>query len=221
MTQLKEFLSADEIGRGKKFRFEKDQDHFIVARAALRDLLAGYLNCEPKEITFSYGHNGKPFLKDEKIEFNVSHADHTALIGFSMDAPLGVDIEQVRSDIEFELVARHFFSPPEVKTLLALDIYAQTQAFFYCWTRKESFIKALGDGLAFPLDQFEVSLLASDEPLLKSTFWNPAEAQEWSLFSFEPDSIYIGESPTNVGAAAIRQKNIWVSTYEWQFKLPG
>lgn len=201
-------LSEDEQKRSARFRFQKDRDHFVAARAILRTLLGQYLYTNPQDIHFSYAKQGKPFIKNQKLEFNLSHAGDWALLGFSLDGPLGVDIELIRADMEFESVARHFFSPPEVSTLLHLNRYDRPGAFFNCWTRKESFIKALGDGLSFPLDQFEVSLLEGPPAQLKSTFWKPKEAQEWSLFSFKPAPFY-------VGAAAIRHKEIQLTTYEW------
>jgi 4'-phosphopantetheinyl transferase len=97
------------------------------------------------------------------LNFNLSHSAGLALYAFARDQEVGVDVERVRFDIEHEQIAERFFSPYERSVLRSLPAEEKAETFFACWTRKEAFIKAHGEGLSLPLDQFDVSL-ASGEP---------------------------------------------------------
>ena len=201
-------LSTDEIQRANRFYFEKDQQRFIAARTSLRFLLGKYLGVSPPEIIFQYEDKGKPYQKNNfKLHFNLSHSDQMALLGFVLHTPIGVDIELIKSDIEFETVAEHFFSAYEVKTLLSLPKSQRPEAFFNAWTRKESFIKATGDGLSFPLAEFDVSLMPDEPAKLLATHFDIEEAKYWSLDTFDP-------APGFKGAFAWREKVKEVSFWE-------
>jgi 4'-phosphopantetheinyl transferase len=154
-------LAADEHVRAERFYFERDREHFIAARGVLRAILGGYLHRTPESLSFCYSSHGKPALAGESAEdairFNVSHSQGVALFAVTRGREVGIDIEHIRFDLEVAEIAERFFSPWEVATLRALPIEAQRQAFFCCWTRKEAYIKARGEGLSLPLDQFEVS----------------------------------------------------------------
>src|SRR6476659_2394037 len=155
------FLSADELDRANRFHFAADRIHFIVARGLLRNLLAAYLGINCAELRFSYGAKGKPFLLldgQTQINFNLSHSHGRAAFAFSRGRELGVDLEFVKEDFEAELIATRFFSRSEVLALRLVPAELRNQAFFNCWTRKEAYIKARGEGLSMPLDQFDVSL---------------------------------------------------------------
>jgi len=62
-----------------------------------------------------------------------------------------------------EELAEQFFSPSEIKSLQQADPLDRLDRFYRCWTRKEAFVKAHGEGLSIPLDSFSVSI-DSDEP---------------------------------------------------------
>ena len=188
-----DILDTTEKERAMKFRFLKDRLCFIIARGVLRNLLATYTYASPEDIAFSYGFNGKPYIDHKSdIQFNVSHSGDTILLGFVQKYDIGVDVEHTKRHVEVEKVARCFFSNEEITSLLSLDRTYHTQAFYNCWTRKEAFIKALGSGLAFPLDQFVVSLDSTKEATLIDTKWDAKEKEKWVLQSMEPQQDYIG-----------------------------
>lgn len=183
-------LSHSERRRADRFAFASDRTRFIVARATLRHLLAQRLGVQPTDIEFVYGEQGKPALsarfEDANLSFNVSHSDDLAVFAFSSAGDIGVDVEAVRWFADSDDVAARVFSAAERQAYAALDSLHRPVGFFNCWTRKEAFIKALGDGLDRSLDSFDVSL-APDEPAkILRVEDTPGERCGWSVESFVP-----------------------------------
>jgi len=191
-----ELLSPDEKKRAARFHFSTDRQNFVAARAILRKLLAAYLADEPAKLSFSYSKKEKPFLSPPHagsgITFNVSHSGGAALFGFARKRDIGVDIEHIRHDVDAEAIARRFFSSHEQKQLSALSGAKKIEAFFRCWTRKEAYIKATGDGLSLPLSQFDVSLEEESVDALVTTRMDPAEAKDWLLQEVAAGDGYVG-----------------------------
>ena len=185
-------LSADERVRAGRFRFERDRNRYIAARAALRTLLGLYTDCSADQIEFTYAKNGKPFIKRERgglrPYFNISHSGSIALMAFCMSAEIGVDIEIVRDMPDAENIVRRFFAPEEAAQWMALPAELRTKGFFDCWTRKEAFVKALGDGLSMPLDEFQVEFGPGEPPTVRFRQQNGRRA--WSIFDVTPLSEY-------------------------------
>jgi 4'-phosphopantetheinyl transferase len=186
-------LSADERSRAGQFRFKKDRVSFIAARAALRQLLSCYVGTSPGKIRFVYSEFGKPILEypNAQLQFNVSHAHRLGLIGVSRKAAIGVDVEFLKFDDDLVNVAKRFFSVKEVNDFLSLPESEQSLGFFNCWTRKESFIKAVGHGLSFPLDQFSVTLRPHEKAALVETHFDPEEKHKWTLKSVQVPQGYV------------------------------
>jgi 4'-phosphopantetheinyl transferase len=184
-SRWQEVLSSDEERRAARFHFAADRQRFVAARALLRIILAGFLATEPSELNFLYSRNEKPLLgpahADSGITFNVSHSGGIALYAFAHGREVGVDVEQIRRDLEVEVIARRFFSDFEQRQLAALPESEKFDAFFRCWTRKEAYIKAIGDGLSLPLSQFDVSLAALESNALLATRPDSSEAERWML----------------------------------------
>jgi 4'-phosphopantetheinyl transferase len=178
-------LSSDERARASHFHFSRDRQRFVASRALLRTILAGYLSTDPNGLSFSYSQKEKPSLgrahADSGVTFNVSHSAGIALLAFTRRREIGVDVEQVRRDSDLNAIARRFFSAHEQSELAALSAEEKVEAFFRCWTRKEAYIKATGDGLSLPLSQFDVSLASEEKNALLATRPDASEAQRWLL----------------------------------------
>lgn len=187
IARMRTVLNADEIARADRFLMEVHRNRFIAGRALLRDLLAGYLGERPEAIAFAYNEWGKPALAPGfaalDLRFNLSHSQNLAMYAFALGRDVGADIEMIRVEVAKESVAENFFSPWEVQTLRALPREHQAQAFFNCWTRKEAYVKARGQGLSIVLSSFDVSL-APGEP---AKILRGDDCRGWSLVSFVPE----------------------------------
>jgi len=189
LKALAAVLSTDEQARASRFHFEKHRQHFVAARGVLRNVLARYLNQAPGQFEFCYGPSGKPALTGdwggERIRFNLSHSGNLALYAMACNREVGIDLENIRPGIAWAELANRFFSPGEVLSLAALPQQLQIEAFFNCWTRKEAYIKALGQGLQVPLDSFEVSL----DPREPAALLRGTDGR-WSIRALQPASDY-------------------------------
>ena len=188
--KLYQTLSVDERVRAKRFHFEKDRKRFIARHGILRTILGCYLNVEPSRLQFSYGKNGKPALADtfgkEAILFNMSDSEDLAIYGFTRDHEIGVDIEHIRDIPEMDQIAERFFSARENGVFRSLPENTKKEAFFNCWTRKEAFMKAIGEGLFYPLNRFEVSFSPDEPSRLLSMGGDPELASQWLMLSLQP-----------------------------------
>ena len=188
-------LSDPERQRAARFALNRDRRRFIVARSRLRQLLGDRLDVRPDSVELEYGKRGKPALArnfaDSGLRFNLSHCNDVAVYAFSSGREIGIDVEAVRLMHDADDIAARFFSPREYEAYLALDPRDRPLGFFNCWTRKEAFIKALGEGLYYPLDRFDVSL-APDEPARILRVENtPGDRCDWCMESFSPVTGFV------------------------------
>jgi 4'-phosphopantetheinyl transferase len=192
VEELQRLLSEDEKRRAERFYFERDRRAFIIGRGLLRTLLGQYLVTDPTQIDFIYNRHGKPSLAatDNAIYFNVSHSGEIALLAFVRGRGIGVDVEYMRPELDFEKVAQRVFSSEELAALSDTPAEQRREAFFNGWTRKEAYIKAHGQGVSLPLDEIVVSL-SPDQPaellLIKGTF---DRAERWGMREIKPGPGY-------------------------------
>ena len=204
VEQLWKILAADERQRAEKFLFEHLRTRYVVGRGALRMLLGHYLEQAPEDVVLNYGHQGKPELAEGELQFNLSHSHDLALFGFSLNRELGIDVEQVRAISDRDSIANRFFSPSEAEHLSQIPAADQDLAFFECWTRKEAYIKAIGDGLTYPLDGFRVAFGPGRRAELLAVDAQPTEVDRWNLIPIEPAPGYT--------AALIAERPPWSMT---------
>jgi len=196
-----ELLATDEVVRAARFRFKKDRDHFVIRRGLLRVILGCYLGIPPKKVEFTYNPFGKPAvsINPEGFRFNLCHSGGLALIAVTRRGEIGVDLERVRDDVEIDELSEGLFSEIEHDILRSLPPKVRLQAFFNCWTRKEAYLKARGEGLSFPLKQFTVSLLPGEPPRLLDVPNEVGEIDRWTLYQLSP-------APDHVAALAVEGK---------------
>jgi 4'-phosphopantetheinyl transferase len=204
-----EILSQDENERASRFRFDRDKRRFIICRTLLRVLLGNYLGLAPADVVFHYSSHRKPNLAPTSdIRFNLSHSGERAVMAFIRGRELGIDVEQIRQDFEAQSVAERFFSSAEREALARISPEISHEAFFHCWTRKEAFVKAKGDGLFLPLDQFDVSLIPGQPAQLLETRPNSEERNRWSLCALDVGDQYAGALV--VEGPAVKLVNYWI-----------
>lgn len=165
----------------------------MTARAALRVVLGAYLRIGPRDVRFAYGRRGKPRLSSPaELRFNASASSGLAVFALTLDCEVGIDVEAIRPVAEMDAVARRFFSSEEVAALERLPQVERDRPFYACWTRKEAYVKAVGDGLAVPLDSFRVTLLADETPRVIEVAGDAATASAWSLHDLDLGASYAG-----------------------------
>lgn len=200
-------ITLAERESAARFKFDRDRRRYLVAHLALHEILRRYLPVGLTSLSFDLGANGKPKLSEplnpNGIEFNLSHSNEIALLAVCHQREVGVDIEYVKEDFEFDEVAERFFTAREVAALRGLPPSLQRQAFFKCWTSKEGFLKAKGTGLSGALDEVEIALIAGEQVRIT------ANVPGWSLA--ELDSIDGHEAALVVGGAPVS-----IHDYLWE-----
>jgi 4'-phosphopantetheinyl transferase len=174
-----------------RFHFEQHRQRYAAAHGQLRLILSAYLACSPTQLRFMTGHYGKPALQDGgDVCFNLSHAGDQMLVGVVRGRAIGVDIEQIRPDFATTEIATHYFSSAEQDAFQAVPDAQKPLAFFNAWTRKEAFIKAIGEGLSFPLGDFDVTLVPGEPARLLAVRGSTEEAARWQMWGWDAGDGY-------------------------------
>ncbi len=212
VKSLQGSLSEDERNRAAQYQFQKDRNHFIVARGRLREILGRYLNLMPKDVRFSYGPYGKPTLAKNlakyALQFNASHSGGIALYAITLKREVGVDLEKASPKIIEDNIADNFFSRREVEELQRLPEQLQQKAFFSCWVRKEAYIKARGEGLQLELDSFDVSIVPGEPATLLRSGLGDKEISRWSIHDLDVGSDY-------VAALVVEGHDVKIKCWQW------
>src|SRR5438552_2428832 len=154
---------------------------------ALQRVLARYLGCPPGDVALKREAGGKPYLANPRhrsLRFNMSRSGERCLIAIGEGAVVGVDLERVRPIGDFDQMASRVFAAPEAAAIQSTHGQGKARAFFGCWTRKESYAKATGLGLALEFDRFIVSVADEHEPRIIALIDD--DPTRWSLRSFDP-----------------------------------
>ena len=199
-AQALDSLSEDERERAQRFVFTRDRLRFCVAHSELRNSLAQCAGADLSELRFGTLPGGKPIIEQprdaRRWHFNLSHSGRFALLAISDTTPVGVDIERKRVLGDEAAVAKRFFSAAEQQTYFQVSTPLKKDTFFAIWTRKEAYIKAIGLGLAMPLQAFDVSTPGDwlAEPRIRSEKLegNRVPDGHWQIRSLETPEGYAG-----------------------------
>jgi 4'-phosphopantetheinyl transferase len=206
---LEQTLISDERARAERFHFERDRRRFIAARGQLRMILSRYTGVHPRSLVFAYGARGKPSLSQAfdatGPRFNLTHSGELALLAVTQDRSVGVDVEEIHPIDAVEPIAQQFFSQRENAQLLAVPKARRLEAFFCCWTLKEAYLKATGDGLWRPTNTFDVALTRHQHSRLLSVAEDSQEASRWSLIQLAPERGYVGALAVEETASRLDQ----------------
>lgn len=180
-----ELLSEDEKGRANRFVFSKDRTRFIACRGALRRIVGRYLETAPEAIGFSARKFGKPYLteNDRGLRFNVSHSRDIALIALTLNSEVGIDVEYIDRDMDHLGIAPDIFSEHQMANFTSHSRDTRASMFFRRWTRKEAFLKAMGDGLSSS-EEIQGRFSAIDDEDASISWFEKSERKSWSIRSF-------------------------------------
>jgi 4'-phosphopantetheinyl transferase len=189
-------MSPEERQRAADFRLLEPRERFVITRGALRVLLGRYLDAAPTQVSITVDSNNKPRLADtynaSDLRFNVAHSGHLALIAVTSEHEIGVDVERLREVRHAEHIARRFFHPAEIASIVAATPANRNAAFLQCWTGKEAVLKAIGSGITGLLGAFRVPIVEDVEQgvwVELPTLSHAQPAQCW-LRWLDPDDDY-------------------------------
>jgi len=153
-------LTAEERSKRSRFHFPEGRLEYLLTRVLVRLTLSSYRDVAPHDWRFEPNAFGRPEISEprggtsERLRFNLSNVGGVLACIVGLEHEVGVDIESTRRKGETSEIAERFFSPLEVADLRALPQTEQRARFFWYWTPKEAYIRARGQGLSLPLDQF-------------------------------------------------------------------
>ncbi len=193
--KLELLLSYEELCRMKKFHFPKDRVRFAAAHGILRMLAGRYLNLSPRLLNFSSSSLGKPAVAgntSEPIFFNISHSHDIVVLAFARVAGIGVDVEYIRPIPDWQQIVDSCFHQKERAVLQNIPLCDRCKAFYECWTRKEAFIKATGEGLNRPLHSFFTFRGDEKAGRIYHIGGDGLHTGKWRLAEFIPAPQYAG-----------------------------
>jgi 4'-phosphopantetheinyl transferase len=148
--------TAVERERAGRMGDDLIRSRFLASRAWLRVILGRELGINAGVVRYTRSERGKPsVLHGGDLCFSLSRSAGVALVAVTRGRAVGVDVEQIRSDVDDAGLAERFFSPAEAGELRALPETERRAAFFALWVRKEAVVKATGAGLGDGLGHFD------------------------------------------------------------------
>jgi 4'-phosphopantetheinyl transferase len=186
---LASLLSDPEHERAARFATRRLSDRYVVAHAALRQLLGSRLGVAPAAVdivsrpcTACGGPHGKPQLGgDERCwRFNLAHSDGIALVAIVHGREVGVDLERSARGLALEEAADIWLAESERAAAQAVPEAQRPAALAGCWARKEAYLKARGDGLNAPLRAVAVTVTPAP-PRVVTTAGEPQPGRHWTL----------------------------------------
>lgn len=196
ITKYVSSLSVEEVDRARRFIRQPDRDRYISAHGVLRSILGAYIGCPPSRLAFEMNNYGKPRLVNSQdghdIQFNLSHSGDMILIALSSTSAVGIDVEYIRKYMNVYEIVNSVFSDDERKYLNSLPAAEIEERFFACWTAKEAFLKGIGEGLTYPLDNFSIVFSNGVPSGIKYIKDDPVRYKCWTIIGLFPGPGYSG-----------------------------
>lgn len=139
-------LSAYRLEKLSSCRFAERRRQGIGAELLLIRAIRSVSSDLQLPLAIVAGPDGKPYLPGSALHFSLSHSGSFAACAIS-DHPVGLDLER-RGRLSDALLRRSF-SPEEQALIRAAE--DPDHLFTLLWTGKESYVKATGQGILFPL----------------------------------------------------------------------
>jgi len=195
LSQYFDILSEEECIQQKRFYFEKDRHQYLITRAMVRSVLSLYeTSIAPQEWTFQKNDFGKPLISNQSLikplNFNISHTEQLIIMAITSNRKIGVDVEYLPRLGKILDIANRFFSPAEVRQLLALPPEKQKNRFFDLWTLKEAYIKACGMGLSIPLNHFRYSFSRRGKISISFDPARQDQPESWQFWQIHPNDTH-------------------------------
>lgn len=176
-------LNESEKQKAALFTRPELQKKYVKTRGVLREILASYLDIEPKCIDIKTGDYGKPYLANNLVNFNLSHTGNKFVLAVGNVGEMGIDLEQARDRMNMSGLVKKCFSDEESVYWHSLPEIQKTDMFFRFWVRKEAFVKAVGRGIALGLEHCNVDMES------QACFLNIPEAyglaSDWKIWDIQ------------------------------------
>ncbi|MCJ7695392.1 MAG: 4'-phosphopantetheinyl transferase superfamily protein [Anaerolineaceae bacterium] len=208
-------LSDEEKDKLIRFHFSQDRHRFIICHGAVRRILSNYVGVDQGQIKFDINQFGKPFIRNKlgalEIQFNLTHSEDRAVLALTPTRNIGVDIEFIHPFTEYEKLAANYFSPEEKEDLESSEGPSKLNAFYKLWTRKEAFLKAIGKGLSFPLNDFSMLGKTSFEFQKVKLSWRSALAGYWYYIDLQIAEGYASSMVIEGDNVSVLKFHQWVA----------
>lgn len=196
------YLPEDERTRAKQFKYEIDYCNYVASHALLNNELSNHSGIQKDQLRIERTGTGKPFLSDIDLSFSLSR--NREKFAFAIGAGkyyLGIDLESIRSNIDFVKIAYNYFSQNEIELLLSSGLLkTRIRNFYELWTRREAILKAIGVGINTDLKKIKVleggniaeiegSPIESDTFFVKTFLYNNAIISFASSINITPGFI--------------------------------
>lgn len=161
IDDIKKCLSESDIKRANKIKVENKKNLFYLRKGLTRIIISDFINISPKEIEFYYDINGKPFIFNnlyKGVYFNISHSKEYLFIAISNKKNIGVDIEKIKLNWNYSLLAKSVFSKEDNIIFNSYSEDDKMRAFYKAWVQKEAISKALGLGISIGFNTFSVDI---------------------------------------------------------------
>ncbi|HSD64457.1 MAG TPA: 4'-phosphopantetheinyl transferase superfamily protein [Ignavibacteriaceae bacterium] len=209
-------LLTDEEKKGiDKIRLQGVRDGRVISKVIVKDIISKYLGVNSDQIKYSYNRFGKPVLPEDinfpGLNFNISHSESLGIIALVKQKQIGVDLERIIDLADLDDIIKLCFSKNEQGFFKDLEGLEKTKLFYKVWTGKEAFIKAIGKGFSFPLENISFELNINKEIIISEISDFQDNIDKWHVYNFSPEENYTSTIVVNMNSF-LTKKFYWNQT---------